>query len=154
MTRRTDRRPDVRSPGVRDAAEILARVLEDEREAVATRERLHRDGLSRLAVDGHVKAQLVDGEDVVAARGSIVVTRHCPGEPDEAIAGPLYLTTRHLIVGGRGSLSIALDEIDELAVVGERLLITLADHSGLSVDTSRPRLLRVEVAAAVAASRA
>ena len=45
------------------------------------------------------------------------------------------------------------DKIEELALAGERLLITLRDGTGLSIDASRPRLMRVQIAAALAAGR-
>ena len=44
-------------------------------------------------------------------------------------------------------------QIEELALAGERLLITLRDGTGLSIDASRPRLMRVQIAAALAAGR-
>jgi hypothetical protein len=58
-----------------------------------------------------------------------------------------------LMVVGGAPLDVELAEIDELALAGERLLVTLRDGTGLSIDASRPRLMRVQIAAALAAGR-
>jgi hypothetical protein len=79
----------------------------------------------------------------------------------ESLSGRLYLTTARLVLLVRptadgpvdAELSVLLSDIDELAVVGERLLVSLADGTGLTVDAGRPRLLRVQIAAARHASR-
>jgi hypothetical protein len=50
---------------------------------------------------------------------------------------------------------VPLGEIDEMVVALERLvLIRLRDGSDLAVEVDQPRLLRVQIAAAVAAVRA
>ena len=84
----------------------------------------------------------------------------------ESLSGRLYLTTARLVLLVRptadgqtadgptdGELSVGLADIEELACVGERLLVSLADGTGLTIDAGRPRLLRVQIAAARAASR-
>ena len=82
-----------------------------------------------------------------------MVSRHLRGDGTDDFPGRLYLTTQRLmVVGGRRSMSSS-SEIDELALAGERLLITLRDGTGLSIDASRPRLMRVQIAAALAAGR-
>jgi predicted acyl esterase len=75
------------------------------------------------------------------------------GDGTEQLPGRLYLTTRRLTLAGRAPLDVELDEIGELALVGDRLLVTLRDGTGLSIDAWRPRLLRVQIAAARAAGR-
>lgn len=154
MSRSNEHGANLDAASVRDATEILARALDDERAAVEARDRLRQQGLPTVEVEGAVIELLAPGEAVVAVRSSVLVERHAPGEPEQIIAGPLYLTTHRFLLLGRETLSVAVEEIRELAVAGERLLITLADHSGLSVDTSGPRVLRVEVAALLAAARA
>ncbi len=84
----------------------------------------------------------------------------------DPLSGRLYLTTERLVLLVRptadgktadrptdGELSVGLADIEELACVGERLLVSLADGTGLTIDAGRPRLLRVQIAAARAASR-
>ena len=84
----------------------------------------------------------------------------------DSLSGRLYLTTERLVLLVRptaegttadrptdGELSVALADIEELACVGERLLVSLADGTGLTIDAGRPRLLRVQIAAARATSR-
>ena len=84
----------------------------------------------------------------------------------DSLSGRLYLTTERLVLLVRptadgptadrptdGELSVGLADIEELACVGERLLVSLADGTGLTIDAGRPRLLRVQIAAARAAAR-
>ena len=82
-----------------------------------------------------------------------------PGDV-ESLSGRLYLTTARLVLLARtpdgpsdAELSVPLDDVEELACVGERLLVSLADGTGLTIDAGRPRLLRVQIAAARAAAR-
>jgi hypothetical protein len=140
-------------PGIRDAEEILLRAHEDERDAVEARVRYRADGLPVLEVDGPAAERLRSGETVVDARSSTVVSRHLLDDGTEDFPGRLYLTTQRLMVVGQPPLDVELGEIDELALAGERLLVTLRDGTGLTIDASRPRLLRVQIAATLAASR-
>ena len=140
-------------PGIRDAEEILLRANEDERDAVEARTRYRAHGLPVLAVDGPVAERLRTDETVVDARTSAVVSRHLRGDGTDDFPGRLYLTTQRLMVVGGAPLDVELSQIDELALAGERLLITLRDGTGLSIDASRPRLMRVQIAAALAAGR-
>ena len=82
-----------------------------------------------------------------------MVSRHLRGDGTDDFPGRLYLTTQRLMVVGGAPLDVELSQIDELALAGERLLITLRDGTGLSIDASRPRLMRVQIAAALAAGR-
>lgn len=143
----------VGGPGIRDAEEILLRAREDEREAVEARARYRADGLPRLDVDGPVAERLRPDETVVDVRPSAVVSRHVFGDGTEQLPGRLYLTNQRLLLVGRAPLEVELGEIDELALAGERLLVTLRGATGLAIDASRPRLLRVQIAAALAAAR-
>ena len=140
-------------PGIRDAEEILDRAREDERDAIEARARYREDGLPVLEVDEPVAARLRPGETAIDARTSAVVSRHLPGDGTDDHPGRLYLTTQRLMVVGGAPLDVELAEIDELALAGERLLVTLRDGTGLSIDASRPRLMRVQIAAALAAGR-
>ena len=69
------------------------------------------------------------------------------------LAGDLYVTSRRLVLVGRYTLSFDLADIEEAMLSGERLLFVLRDGQGASLDVDRPRLLRVELAAARAAAR-
>jgi hypothetical protein len=51
-------------------------------------------------------------------------------------------------------VSIHLEQIRELSLAGERLLLTFDGGEGISLDVDRPRLLRVEIAAAMATAKA
>jgi hypothetical protein len=140
-------------PGIRDAEEILERAREDEREAFEARARYRTDGLPTIEPDGQIAKQLRAGEAVFVERPSSVVSRHQRGDDSDDFAGSLYLTSQRLVLVGRAPFDVGLDQIDELALAGERLLVTLADGTGLSIDSAKPRLLRVQIAAALTAGR-
>ena len=93
------------------------------------------------------------GETVFVERPSSVISRHQRGDGTDDFAGSLYLTSQRLLLLGHAPFEVELDQIDELALAGERLLVTLADGTGLSIDAARPRLLRVQIAAALTAGR-
>jgi hypothetical protein len=140
-------------PGIRDAEEILLRAQEDESAALEARVRYRADGLPILVVDGPVAEGLRPGENVVDVRPSTIVNRHLRDDGFEQLAGRLYLTNQRLMLLGRAPLEVELGEIDELGLAGEQLLIRLRDGSGLSIEAARPRLLRVQIAAALVAGR-
>jgi hypothetical protein len=135
-------------PGIRDADEILHRIRQDEAEADDARIRYRVEGLPIIDVDGLAGEHFRPAETVVDIRTSTVVTRHLLGEGTDVFAGRLVLTTQRLLLVGHAPLEVELGEIDELTLAGERLLLTLRDGTGLSIDASRPRLLRVQIAAA------
>jgi hypothetical protein len=137
----------VRDPGNRDADEILRRVRQDEAEADEARVRYRLEGLPSVNVDGPAAEHVPAGETAIDVRSSAVVTRHVFGDGTDELAGQRVLTTQRLLVVGHAPLEVELDEIDELTLAGERLLVTLRDGTGLSIDASRPRLLRVQIAA-------
>jgi hypothetical protein len=140
-------------PGIRDAEDILERAREDEREAFEARGRYRTQGPPRLDPDPAVAERIRPGETVVSIRPSSVISRHLRGDGIDGHAGRLYLTSQRLILLGRTDVEIGLDQIEELALAGERLLVTLKDGTGLSIDADRPRLLRVQIAAALTAGR-
>jgi hypothetical protein len=140
-------------PGIRDAEAILERAREDERAAFDARARYRNDGLPSIEPDEAIAASLRRDESVVVVRHSSVISRHPRGDGIEDFAGRLYLTSRRLLLVGQTTLEVDLREIDELALAGERLLVTLDDGTGLSIDAIQPRLLRVQIAAALNAGR-
>ena len=44
-------------------------------------------------------------------------------------------------------VSVSLTDVQESSLAGERLLLTLRDGEGLTLDVDKPRLLRAEMAA-------
>jgi hypothetical protein len=144
------------APGLRDAAEILARASADEAAADAARERYRTQAMPALATDARIAPLLTGDEHVLAVRRSVALDRRQPvlgSDLPSGVAGDLYLTSRRLVLTGRVTLSFALEEIEQTMLSGERLLLVLRGGQGLSIDAAQPRLLRVEIAAARAAAR-
>jgi hypothetical protein len=139
--------------GIRDAEDILERAREDEREAFEARVLYRTEGLPAIEPDAAIEEHIRAGETVVSVRPSSVISRHQHGDATDDHAGRLYLTTQRLVLLGHSDVEVELDQIDELALAGERLLVTLTDRTGLSIDADRPRLLRVQIAAALTAGR-
>ena len=174
-------RAEPRPAALRDATDIVARTAADEADAIAARERYRADGIGTIAPDPEIASRLGDNERLIETRpGAMVGRAHLTGvggiggaagedgagtassaaQGVDALSGRLYLTTSRLVLLSRPAdrptdteLSVGLDDIEELACVGERLLVSLADGTGLTIDAGRPRLLRVQIAAARAASR-
>jgi hypothetical protein len=138
---------------VRDAEAILDRTASDEREAEQARARYREAGLPAVTPDPQIAAALLADEAVVEVRQAATIGRHLADDAVETLVGRLYLTTRRLVLLGQRAFHVPLDDIDELALAGERLLVTLNDGTGLAIDAGGPRLLRVQVAAARAAAR-
>ena len=138
---------------LRDGNQIVRQQEQDERDAVEARARYRSEGLSRMVPDALVADHLGRDESIVDVRQAALVHRHRVGEHDDAVAGALYLTTRRLVLIGQHPLELDLQMIDEVALVGGRLLVTLRDATGVSIEAPRPRLLRVQIAAALEATR-
>lgn len=145
---------DTEAAAVRDAEAVLARALEDEREATRIRARYRTQGPSYLDPDDTIGPELVDGERLFAVRPAAHVERHDPNGRAIPYPGRLYLTTQRLLVAGAMPLSVAVADIREVAMAGERLLVSLVDGGGLTLDVSWPRVLRVQIAAALIGLRA
>lgn len=158
---------------IEDAALVLERIRQDESAADAMRESIRRVGLPGVPHDGDVGPLLAEQERVVAIRGGARIRPEPAVAEDEASptagsgaevpvhtrrasverAGRLYLTTQRMLLLGGEPLAVALDAVEELAVIGERLLVSLRDGRGLSLDVARPRELRVLIAGALATVR-
>lgn len=54
---------------------------------------------------------------------------------------------------GQVLMTVQLSDILATSLAGERLLLSLRDGDGLTIDLSRPRTFRTEVAAAMRAKR-
>ena len=72
---------------------------------------------------------------------------------DSCRAGDLYLTSRRLRVQSHPVLCVELEWIEEIVRAGNQLLLTLSDGSGVCIVVPGPRLLRVEISAALASAR-
>ena len=121
----------------------------DRAEAAAARSRYRAVGLVPISPDPGVEVALAHGEQLVARQPSVRIDRrqHSEARP----CGDLYVTSERVLVLGRGSISIPLDEIDDAAVLGGALVLLLGGGKAVTVETNRPRLLRVQIAAARAA---
>ena len=62
-------------------------------------------------------------------------------------------TEKHLVLVGRLTLAIDLDEVEDAVVSGERILLIMGNGNGAALDAARPRQLRVEIATARAFAR-
>jgi hypothetical protein len=133
------------------AASVVERIAADEAAARDERARLETEGLFRLdpqpGLDG-----LLEGEGVVDVRQATRVER-IPGDRRADATGRLHLTTHRLILTGSERFEVDLTAIDELSLVGERLLVALANGEGLCFDIAAPRVFRVRTAYAIAHAR-
>ena len=111
---------------------------------------------SRLAVspvprpDYAAEGWLEPGEQLLA-RSPATVDRRITAARDRPPSGILYVTSKRLVLTGVTSMSIALREIQEAAIVGGKLVLLLPDGVGVTITCDRPELLRVKIAAARAA---
>ena len=144
------------APAIRDAAEIVARVIADEIAADQARAGYRTQAMPALEPDDRIAPLLGPDEHVLAVRRSATLDRHIPSPGPNAhaeLTGDLYVTSRRLVLVGRLTQAIALREIEDAVLCGERILLVMVDGSGASLDVSRPRLLRVEIATARAFAR-
>ena len=139
-------------PGLRDAHEVLARIDADEAAAAMARHARTLASLSEAEPDAVIGPELRDGERIYARRDGALMNR-LDGGPMPGYAGRLYLTDQRLIHAGQALFSLALSTLDEVSVVGERLLLTLASGEGVSFDVAQPRLLRAQIGLARTADR-
>ena len=133
-------------PALRDAAAIAVREAADEEAAAAARDRFRISPIPTIEADGVIRPLLELGEHVHALR-SRAILRAPGGDGALGIGGTLYLTSRRLVHLGQVVVSVRLTDIQETSLAGERLLLTLRNGEGLSLDADAPRLLRAEMAA-------
>lgn len=140
-------------PALRDAGATAARIADDEAQAAAARDRLRSEPMAVLEPDEFIGPLLDDDETVHALRRRAIL--RAPGGDDAlGYGGTLYLTSRRLVHLGQVVVSVQLADIVETSLAGERLLVALRDAEGISLDLSRPRELRAEIAAATRSIRA
>lgn len=148
-----DPRPE--SVALRHARAIAARVAEDEAASDEARHRYQTDGLPVVEPDAGFVPLALPGEALHASRDNALLERTLVGAPRPLPeAGTLYLTSERLLHVGSAAMSIPLGDIEEMAVALERLLLVrLRDGTHLAIDTDQPRFLRVQIAAALVATR-
>ena len=141
---------------LRDARTIATRIAADEAAADAARSQYASSGVPAIEPgSGYARVARSD-EPLHAVRHSAILERG-PTDGNEPLlrGGTLYLTSRRLLHVGVETTDVPLGEIDEMVVALERLvLIRLRDGSDLAVEVDQPRLLRVQIAGVIAATRA
>lgn len=139
-------------PSLTVVSALESQVLTDEEAARRARERYRRTGIPALEPDALVAPHLAHAERVYGSRAAASVA-HIDGE-SQAVRdeGPLYVTSVRLLHLGRESTSIALVDINELAMADDRILVSICGARGLMLDVSEPRQFRVLIAAARAAN--
>jgi hypothetical protein len=140
--------PTEDDPALRDAGATANRIEDDEARAAAARERFRAEPLPVLEPDESVLGHLTHGESVHSLR-SRAILRSPGGDHALGYGGTLYLTSRRLVHLGQVEMSVQLTDIVETSLAGERLLLSLRQGEGLSLDLDRPRELRAEIAAAM-----
>jgi hypothetical protein len=136
------------SPALRDAAVLLARTEADEAAAAAARAHYETEGLPTLGVEDDLARELRGDEVLHARRSSAMLNRLDGAGTLPGYAGTLYLTSLRLIHIGQVTFAVPLTQIEEVSIVGERLLLTLSSGEGVSLDVAEPRLLRVMIGVA------
>jgi len=142
-------------PALRDATAIARRIDDDQAAADRARDHIRVEGMQTLAIENESGLALEPGERVLGVRRPALARTASAASNVAPTSGTLYLTDRRLVfVTAPATTAIGLAEIVELSTVGDRqLLIALRDAEGMSYEIDRPRLFRVEVSEAVAASR-
>lgn len=131
---------------LRDAARAAERAADDEEAAAAARDRFRIGPVPAIEADDDVRGHLDPTESVHALRHRAILSTP-GGDGALGYGGTLYLTSRRLVHLGQVVLSVNLIDIEESSLAGERLLLTLRNGEGLTLDVDRPRLLRAEMAA-------
>jgi hypothetical protein len=107
--------------------------------------------MATIEPDAAIAPLLCPGEHVHTLRRGVMFELREPQDGssvNQCGAGDLYLTSRRLVVLSRPELGVELEWIQEIGLAGDRLLLTLADGSGVCLVVTCPRLLRVEISAA------
>jgi hypothetical protein len=146
----------VEGAAVRDAQNIAARIAADEAAADEARQAYQAGGLPAIEPDAGAAAILHAGETLHSIHASALLEE--AGLTDGAAlprGGTLYLTSQRLIHTATEATELPLPEIEEMAVALERLvLIRRRNGADIALEVDQPRLLRVQLAAAIAAERA
>jgi hypothetical protein len=147
---RAPRRNGNPEPSLRDAPAVDGSTT-DRTASDRARTQYRRASMATIEPDAAIAPLLCPGELVHAVRrGAMFELREPVGAEtvNQCGAGDLYLTSRRLVVLSRPQFEVELEWIREIGLAGDRLLLTLADGSGVCVVATGPRLLRVEISAA------
>jgi len=126
----------------------LATDIEDEALATAARARYRTFGMVRIEPDGGMSAALWADEHLLAVRQAASVERPSR-DARSAQSGRLAITTRRVLLVDAEPVTLAsLEELDDVALVSDRLLVTLTSGTGFTIKVPHPRLLRVVLAEA------
>ena len=121
---------------------------EDEALAEAARVRYRKDGIARIEPDDGMRSTLGSEEHLLALRDTASIVRRPLGD-SLPLSGRLAITNVRLFVVDTPSTTLAsLEELDDVTLVADRLLVSLTSETGFTIETSHPRLLRVQLAAA------
>ena len=109
-----------------------------------------------MVPDDRIAPLLGPGEHVLSVRQSVALDRRRPPprrSGPASLAGDLYVTSKRLVLVGRLTVAIDLDEVEDAVVSGERILLSMGNGNGAALDVARPRQFRVEIATARAFAR-
>jgi hypothetical protein len=126
----------------------------DEAAASEARVRYREHGVEPIEPDERIQALLAPGEQVIAVRCAVALDRRQTSAESPAIdsiRGDLYMTSARLVHVGPTIITFELDDIEDAALAGHRVLLLLRDGRAIALEVDRPRLLRVQIAAARAA---
>ena len=133
-------------PALRDASAVAERVAADEAEAAIVRERFRDGPLPTIEPDERIIVHLTPGETIHDLRTRAIL-RTPGGDGALGYGGSLYLTSRRLVHLGQVNVTVQLTDIVETSLAGDRILLTLPDGEGMTLEVDQPRLLRAQVAA-------
>ncbi len=120
---------------------------EDEALAEAARVRYRKDGIARIEPDDGMRSTLGSEEHLLALRDTASIVRRPLGD-SLPLSGRLAITNVRLFVDTPSTTLASLEELDDVTLVADRLLVSLTSETGFTIETSHPRLLRVQLAAA------
>ena len=125
---------------------------QDAAAATVARARFRADGPDALPADPWIARLMVEGELLVAKRAEVAFDRRQSSVRDRPV-GDLYVTSERLILLGSSAITIALEDIEDAALIGDCVLLMLSGGAAIAMEADRPRLLRVQIAAARAARK-
>lgn len=121
---------------------------DDELLASAARALYLTSKIKAIEADGPLRSLLAVDEELLAARDGVSV-EHVPGDGQTALTGRLAVTSARVMLINHKPVTLAtLGELDEVNLVADRLLLMTASGGGFTIRAGRPRLLRVQLAAA------
>lgn len=126
----------------------------DEEAASNARRRYRRYGIEPISPDPCIGALIAPAEHVLASHQWVALDHRqmsAGAAASTPVRGDLYVTTARLVHVGRQVVTVELDDIEDAAIVGDRLLLVTRGGIGITLETDRPQLLRVQLAAARAA---